>query len=989
MKKIIADVFIISIALIISLQLWGAGSVVNHSSNYLILPQETDRLIIQGKKLKTDGDFLAAVEVFKQAFVLAENGNEPKIEIDCLLELGTLYWNLGQMDRAIECYEQASTRLEKNAINELKDEVLFSIQIYHLYQSGKKSRDNGEYQESIDSFSQAIDLADQISSYEHKVKCLRQLSVTYSEIKNSLKFLDLNKEALELARKLNHRIEEGRCLYNIGLYYDSIENYSRALLHYEDALKIARENQSLNDESYCLTNISHIYIQVGNYDKALDYLNEVLKIDREIEEDDYVAIDLNNIGVTYQKKAKQSETKEDLNTALSYFKESMELASLIEDDKTEIQALTNIGMVYIDQENYAEAIVYFETALDRAEKIGDKEEIANLRVNLGMVNNRLGNEHEAVDHIRRAVEIASSPKEAAILWEAYLELANAYRQQKKYTESIDSYKESIKYIEEIRSKIQLEELKAIYLGVDRRIDTYQNLIDLLVKLNDENPNFGYKEDAFFYLERAKARAFLDRLEISQVNFSQNVDWKLLKQEEAVLSELSSLNAALYKTGISEDERLETEKKIETAEADLEALKRKIRSSGSGYVNLRYPKIISLHEVQKKLLDNHTAFFEYCLTEKNSYVFVITKKKLEIISLPHQEKISSMVRKHLNNITDKANQNFHSGYSLFLTLVFPGLNENIKNLIIIPDDILHYLPFETLLTDVEQNTWLIKNYNIAYAPSISSLREIIQRKRSFVKKPKKQLLAVGDPIFDLEKKKTEKGPVSESYEAADTPNLPRLKYSGLEIEKIADLFSRTDTLKRGQASEGVFKAMNLADYKILHFATHCLIDDKKPARSSIVFSLYNSSEEDGFLQMREIFYLKLNSDLVTLSSCQTGGGQLIKGEGIEGLSRAFFYAGTSAALISLWSINDQATSQFMERFYFYLRSNQSIMTSLQKTKLEMIESGTLSHPYYWAGFVVTGAAKKVVFRSYKKTIVSSVIILLSIGIGFVLIRRLFF
>lgn len=183
-------------------------------------------------------------------------------------------------------------------------------------------------------------------------------------------------------------------------------------------------------------------------------------------------------------------------------------------------------------------------------------------------------------------------------------------------------------------------------------------------------------------------------------------------------------------------------------------------------------------------------------------------------------------------------------------------------------------------------------------------------------------------------------------------------------------------------------MDLSDYKILHFATHCLIDDKKPVRSSIVLSLYNSPEEDGFLQMREIFYLKLNSVLVTLSSCQTGGGQLIKGEGIEGLSRAFFYAGTSAALISLWSVNDQATSQFMERFYFHLRSNRSIMTSLQKAKLEMIASEALSHPYYWAGFVVTGDAEKVVFRSCKKSVVYSVIILLIFGIGYVLIRRFF-
>ncbi|GAI78985.1 unnamed protein product, partial [marine sediment metagenome] len=113
-------------------------------------------------------------------------------------------------------------------------------------------------------------------------------------------------------------------------------------------------------------------------------------------------------------------------------------------------------------------------------------------------------------------------------------------------------------------------------------------------------------------------------------------------------------------------------------------------------------------------------------------------------------------------------------------------------------------------------------------------------------------------------------------------------------------------------------------------------------------------------MREIYNLKLNSDLVTLSSCQTGLGEFIKGEGIEGINRAFFYAGTSSVLMSLWAVNDQASYQLMERFYFHLRSSESIMSALRKAKLELIGSNTLSHPYYWAGFIVSGKADEIIF-----------------------------
>ncbi len=199
------------------------------------------------------------------------------------------------------------------------------------------------------------------------------------------------------------------------------------------------------------------------------------------------------------------------------------------------------------------------------------------------------------------------------------------------------------------------------------------------------------------MERAKARAFLDRLKVSKVNIAQNVDWKLLKQEEKIMSELSKLNSERFRKELSDKERQKTEEMLKETEADLEALKRKIRSLSPGYINLRYPIIITLDEVQRELVDNRTAFFEYCLTEKKSYVFVITKGNLQIISLPDLKVIKKLVREHINNITDVSQEEFKAGFTLFQYLVLPGLTENIENLIFVPDDILHYLPFENLLS----------------------------------------------------------------------------------------------------------------------------------------------------------------------------------------------------------------------------------------------------------------------------------------------------
>jgi len=732
---------------------------------------------------------------------------------------------------------------------------------------------------------------------------------------------------------------------------------------------------------------------LGNYDKALEYQKNVLKIAQEkLEKEAFVAMNLNNIGVTYQKKyAFQSQDKNDLDYALANYKESLRIARKIKDMGTEIEALTNIGMAYIDLENYPEALKYFKLALEKEEIAEDLEEKANLYINIGRVNSLQGNYDLSLEYFQQGIDTAYLTGKENILWEAYFEIANAHLRQGNHEKSLENYKKSISFIEKIRSRIQLEELKASYLASDKRIEAYQNTINLLCKLHDSEPEKLHNIEAFDYLERAKARAFLDRLEVSQVNISRGVDKELLSQEEDLMKEISGLNLKLFSPGLSKEQEKSINEQLRLSEERVEALKRKIRLSSPAYADLKYPQIITLEQAQKQMLDNKTAFLEYSLGKENSHAFVITKRKFKIFPLPPARKIKEQVSEYLKSITDKENHDFSLGYELFTKLVPPDLDENIKKLIIIPDDILHYLPFETLISQKDKKRWLIEDYKIAYTPSISSLREIILHERLSEIKPKKDLLAFGDPFFGSDEEVASARDSSQTIRPVGAFNVSRLEFSGMEVERIASLFKKTriDVFKRKEASEKKLKDLKLEDYKILHLATHCLIDDKKPDRSSVVFSIGNAQAEDEILQVREVFNLKLSSDLVTLSACQTGLGEFIRGEGIDGLSRAFFYAGASSALISLWAVHDQATSQFMERYYFHLRSSNSIMDALQKTKLEMINSDILPHPYYWAGFIITGNSDKIIYpATTKKLILIFFLLCLAAGISYLVIFKKF-
>jgi CHAT domain-containing protein/Tfp pilus assembly protein PilF len=949
-------------------------------------------LAAEAQKAHSQGEFDKALKLVSRAYSIAEKAGLEEGKLDSLIQQGFLYWDLGRMKESSDAFARALRIAERLQRPDKQRISSVSLEIYDLYVQAKELRDSGDYKTSIGKFNRAIDLARIIQGKGQELKCLRQLSLNHWELKEFQQFFVLNKAGLAIAQEIKHKQEEGRCLNNIGLFYWQIDDYMEALKNYEKALEIARYVRDQEEEDNCMTNIAAIYMDLGNYDRALEYSIRALALDRRLKDAAYLGKDLNNIGIIYRRRAISSENKEDLRTSLRYYEEAIQFAGQSRDTVTEIKVLNNIGSVHSDLGEYAKSLEYFKSALEKAEKARDAEEMSIILNNIGIVYYHLGKYEESTRYYQRVIDLASEIEGRKVLWEAYFEIANSYRNRDQLVAALENYRKSISVIENIRSSINLEELKAAYLGSEKRIDAYHNLIDLFIRLYERSHQSTYAADAFHYLERGKARAFLDSIEVSKLDLTKGISQEVLNKETDLMNELSQLHTRLLIPQLSQGQRDQINQDSAKREEELESLRRAVREVSPAYANLRYPKTLTLQETQKELIDRNTACFVYLLANENSYGFAITRKNIRIFPLPDKKEIQKLVQEYLRTITDVSNQDFSAGHALYKALIQPGLSSGIKRLIIVPDDVLYFLPFEALLEKDGGRDWLIRNYNVAYAPSLSALRELILRRKTNGGQAGKDILAIGDPAYGANEMQPsaggDSGPLQSGGSSAE-PRFSRLAFSGQEIERISALFkpARRDTLLRGLASEENFKKHDLADYRIIHFATHAFVDDKKPARSAVVLSLDQDPQEDGFLQMREVFNLRLKADLVVLSACQTGLGQLIRGEGIEGLSRAFFYAGASSILLSLWAVNDQASYQLLERFYIHLRAANPVMDSLRRAKLELIDSGVLAHPYYWAGFVAAGNANAAIFpRSLNKWILVTVSLCAGLAILLLVINR---
>jgi CHAT domain-containing protein len=613
---------------------------------------------------------------------------------------------------------------------------------------------------------------------------------------------------------------------------------------------------------------------------------------------------------------------------------------------------------------HASALKYFREALQEAESINYDYEGCNVYVNMGYALLAIKKYEESMNCFSKALEIAMRVQRDDIIWEAYFGLGQCLEKYGQYNSALAYYGKSIETIDRMTGRLALDIYKVGFLRDKMR--AFEFLLNLLWNLREKEKTSRYDLKIVEIVEKAKARAFLE--ELGSVDRSTlELSSKKFRNEQLSLSKkISLIISELVRSDLEDIQRQKLLTRLQVEEDKYTNLLNRTKTEQAEHSGIAPPAVISSDRIQERYLDGRSAFLEYYLGEKRSFGIFISRDHFILKVLPPRATIEDSLRAFLKMISTPPERNFQgalAGRRIYKELVYPfeaGLSKSIEHLIFVPDGVLHYLPFEALVRDdfkKAEPKYLVELFDISYATSISSLAYLMDKGRS--RDSKKTLLAVGNPVYVpgngkiLKRRDKQEETLREIY-LNEGFELSALPHSKKEVRGITRCFQddKVDVLLEADAKEEDVKTRSLEDYRLIHFACHGFLDEKTPMRSALVLALDDDSEEDGFLQAREISNLRLNADLVVLSACQTGKGRLESAEGVLGLPRSFFYAGARSTISSLWKINDKSTSKIMPDFYRYLAAGNNTARSLRLAKLKMLQS-RFSHPFYWAAFVLNG------------------------------------
>jgi CHAT domain-containing protein len=710
----------------------------------------------------------------------------------------------------------------------------------------------------------------------------------------------------------------------IALVYVELYRGDLALRYFSKALEYAQKINDLPAQSLPLTGLANLHYQQGETKKALECISQAQKLNSQKDVADPALLCL--LGQISQQEGTLDKAKCAFEDALAIYRKSGDAEGQVKS----LCAISNLSLLASQK----------QAAIDQA------EEAVRL----------------AEEQASRAVTHADKSSARQLRWRACLSRGRAARAMGQKAKALDSYKCTIQHTEALWWAVYIAtEASAIAFREEVQA-AYREYVDLLVEQGQFNK-------AYELAEQGKARSLLNVTEARRTTPPSEGS-----QQEKTLRELSRsiarLRLQLLSSDLSPEQQIRLHKEIADAEYKMQEtqLNFELASSRDRWV---WSELANVESLQKKMAQDQMALAEFFLGEDRSFAWFFTPDGVSLEILPARKEIEKAVRAYLNVLASTPNHlrieedmaKLRRQAELLFATLFGSLSAHIKpsqRLIIVPDGLLHYLPFEAL---IHNGRYLVEDHEISYNPSASML-EFWQDSVSRVDdRDKMELLAIGDPVLEPGPKtlngKPSRTGLSEPARqmlVARGFHLARLPRTRDEVEYIASLFppDRRKVFVGKQGTEEALKGESLRRYRRLHFATHSLIDEKTPSRSAVVLTPGDDAEEDGVLEMSEIARLNLDCDLVVVSACQTGRGQILSGEGIVGLSRAFLYAGARSVVVSLWNVTDISTGQLMKNFYKNMTGGLSNAAALRMAKLNMLSSGKdTRHPHYWSPFVMVG------------------------------------
>lgn len=794
--------------------------------------------------------------------------------------------------------------------------------------------------------------------------------------------------SLTLAEELQDKSGILNILLNLGNIYLGRGDYGKALEHYQRSRVLAEQLNDFLGVQRALNNSGSIYQLQANFPLALETHQRALTIVRELKDADLTTRSLNNLGLTQL-------ALNEYTLALTAFEEAFKLAEVNGFKPVMLLTLNNLAIVREAQGDYARAEAYYQQGLRLAETLESKESLAFLLSNLGNTRRLQGDYRQAIELTERAIEMARQIGNLEVLAKASTRAGKAYVALGQPEQARQHFAAAIQAVEQLRNLTSVSE-RDRQRFLEARIGPYYGMVELLIAegqkahTSTQTTPPAALTAALEYAQRAKGRVLLDVLQSGKANIAKAMTEKEAEQERKLTRDLTALNSGLYL------ERLKPtpdEKRL----AKLDKLLQSVRLEHEGFQVALYaahPELkvqrgelqpLNLSEIANLLPDARTAILEFIVAEEQSYLFVITKQEVAVqpqaaASVNLQVYPLNLTRKQVNDLTERfrrriANRHFdiqELSNELYRRLLEPAQHQlrAIKALIVIPDGGLWQLPFQAMQDS--DGHYLIEDYSLSYAPSLPVLHAMTQqraqRQQSAHGSP--SLLALGNPVLGKqESAQTQAMLMGDRLtplpETARQVNALKHVYGTQHSKVLLGLSAREDLLK---AAAG--------QYRILHLATHGILNDASPLYSQLLLSqplvsaakvnaasLSGPPNEDGLLEAWEIMRMNLQADLVVLSACETGRGRIGSGEGMIGLTWAFFIAGSPANVVSQWKVESRSTADLMLAFHRQLQpkagtnqANLNTAEALRQASLLVLRNPQYRHPFYWAGFVLIGAGR---------------------------------
>lgn len=888
-----------------------------------------------------------------RALALSRAAGDRWAEAQALNNLGEVYNWSGNLQQALDYYRRALPLWESLGDRQGQAQTLTYL--------GYTSSDLGQMQEALDFYNLALPLWQSARDRRGEASTLTATGRLYSRVGEGQAAFDFFERAMALVRLIGDPVEEARILTGMAYLYNGLGEKQQALEHYGRALALFRSANYPGGEAETLADAGGVYLSLGDYQKAFEHYGRARSIFREVGDRRLENFVLKETGKVYDAWGEKEKALECFVQARSFYHSEQVL-------RGEADALNLIGRVY---EGW-------------------------------------GRSREALDHYGRALALNRQAKylsgEAATLYN----LSRAERERGNLPEARARAEAALQLVESLRTKVSSQDLRTSYFATTRQY--YELYIDVLMRLRAARPADGLDALAFEVSERARARSLLETLAGSRGQIRQGVDPALLERERALARTLSAKverqSRVLGGPHAGEDTAA-LAAEVEALTGEYEAVEAEIRSRSPHYAALTQPRPLGLAEVQRLVLDDdRTVLLEYALGDERSYVWAVTRDGVAAYELPGRARIEESARRLYALLTARQPVEGETAEARLIRLAqadadywreADALSDMVlgpvaahfhgRRLLVVADGALQYVPFGALTapaagggadeTDADARPDggtrppLFVRHEVVSLPSASVLP--VLRGEAEGRAPAEKSVAVfADPVFERDDPRVgaqasgaggpERAALPRLLRDADAlfegGEVPRLPASREEAERIAALLPEGEVSKVMDfgASRAAATAPDLARYRVVHFATHGVLNSRRPELSGIVLSLVDERGEpqDGFLRLHDIYNLRLPADLVVLSACNTGLGKEVRGEGLVGLTRGFMYAGAGAVVASLWKVDDEATAELMGHLYEGMfRRGLAPAAALREAQLRMWRQRRWRAPYFWAGFIIQG------------------------------------